>query len=305
MDQPKKSLIPPSPEEKSSDNSVTGTVESIIFRNDESGYTVCAVKTPGKFGRREEIVTIVGSCAAVWEGEEVHAEGSWERHPSHGRQFHADSITCIAPTSTEGIRRYLASGMIKGIGPTYAKKIVDKFGLNTLHIIDKESARLEEIDGIGRGRRSKIKESWSEQQGVRDIMIFMQSYGIGTAKASRIYRQYGGDSIAIVKRNPYRLCEDVWGIGFKTADKIALNVGIPHDSELRARAGLIYTLQSEADEGGHCYSIDADLLLHAQELLDISVEILAEALNAEIGRAYCHYRGHCGASAAAGPRGSA
>lgn len=261
---------------------MTGTVESIIFRNDESGYTVCTIKTPAKRGLPEEFLTIVGSCAAIWEGEELRAEGSWIRHPSHGRQFQAESITCIAPTSIEGIRRYLAGGMIKGIGPQYAKRIVEKFGADTLRIIDKESARLEEVKGIGRGRREMIKASWNEQYGIREIMIFLQSHGIGTAKSSRIYRQYGCDAIAIVKRNPYRLCEDVWGIGFKTADNIALNVGIPHDSELRARAGLIYTLQSEADDGGHCYTNDADLLLHAQELLDISVEKLAEALNAEI-----------------------
>jgi len=282
MKHPPNSIIPESPMQPDPNDSVTGTVESIIFRNDESGYTVCTIKTPAKRGLREEFLTIVGSCAAIWEGEELHAKGSWSRHPSHGRQFHADAITCIAPTSTEGIRRYLAGGMIKGIGPTYAKKIVEKFGADTLRIIDKESARLEEVDGIGRGRREKIKASWNEQYGIREIMIFLQSYGIGTAKSARIFRQYGCDAIAIVKRNPYRLCEDVWGIGFKTADNIALNVGIPHDSELRARAGLIYTIQSEADDGGHCYTIDADLLLHAQELLDISVEKLAEALNVEI-----------------------
>ena len=171
--------------------------------------------------------------------------------------------------------------MIKGIGPKFAQRIVDTFGEQTLHIIDKESGRLREVEGIGEGRRKLIKESWIEQQGVREIMIFLQSHGIGTAKASRIFRQYGADAIAIVKRNPYRLCEDVWGIGFKTADAIALSVGIPHDSELRARAGLIYTLQTEADDGGHCFTVDADLLLHAQELLGISVEILSAALEKE------------------------
>ncbi|MDD4172979.1 MAG: helix-hairpin-helix domain-containing protein, partial [Kiritimatiellae bacterium] len=229
---------------------VTGTVESIVFRNDETGYTVCSVKTHGGGVRqRDTVVTIVGSCAAVWEGEELHAEGQWIRHPSHGQQFQAKTITCITPTSTEGLRRYLASGMIKGIGPKFAQRIVDRFGERTLDVIDKESGRLREVEGIGEGRRKLIKESWTEQRGVREIMIFLQSHGIGTAKASRIYRQYGADAIAVVKRNPYRLCEDVWGIGFKTADGIALSVGIPHDSEVRARAGLIYTLQTEADEG--------------------------------------------------------
>lgn len=271
---------PPPTTEPAEPAAVTGTVESIVFRNDETGYTVCTVKTQGSNRAREEFVTVVGSCAAIWEGEELHAEGQWTRHPSHGQQFQAKTITCITPTSTEGIRRYLASGMIKGIGPKFAQRIVDKFGDRTLDIIDRESGRLREVEGIGEGRRKLIKESWAEQSGVREIMIFLQSHGIGTAKASRIYRQYGADAIAVVKRNPYRLCEDVWGIGFKTADAIALSVGIPHDSEIRARAGLIYTLQTEAEEG-HCFTADADVLLHAQELLGISVEILADALAKE------------------------
>ena len=260
---------------------VTGSVESIVFRNDETGYTVCSVKTQGGGVRQHDaVVTVVGSCAAIWEGEEIHAEGEWVRHPSHGQQFQAKTITCITPTSTEGIRRYLASGMIKGIGPKFAQRIVDHFGERTLDVIDKESGRLREVEGIGERRRKLIKESWTEQRDVREIMIFLQSHGIGTAKASRIYRQYGADAIAIVKRNPYRLCEEVWGIGFKTADAIALSVGIPHDSEVRARAGLIYTLQTESDEG-HCFTPEPDLLLHAQALLDITVEILGDALSKE------------------------
>ncbi len=260
---------------------VTGSVESIVFRNDETGYTVCSVKTQGGGDRQHDtIVTVVGSCAAIWEGEEIHAEGQWVRHPSHGQQFQAKTITCITPTSTEGLRRYLASGMIKGIGPKFAQRIVDHFGERTLEVIDKESGRLCEVEGIGERRRKLIKESWTEQRDVREIMIFLQSHGIGTAKASRIYRQYGADAIAVVKRNPYRLCEEVWGIGFKTADAIALSVGIPHDSEVRARAGLIYTLQTESDEG-HCFTPEPDLLLHAQALLDITVEILGDALSKE------------------------
>jgi exodeoxyribonuclease V alpha subunit len=277
--------MPTDSKEQAPIETISGTVESIVFRNDETGYTVCTLKTVTRTaGSRlhEEMVTVVGSCAAMWEGEELHAEGQWNRHPSHGRQFQAKSITCITPTSTEGICRYLASGMIKGIGPKFAERIVQKFGDKTLDIIDKQSARLREVDGIGESRCAMIKDSWIEQRGVREIMIFLQSHGIGTAKSARIYRQYGGDAIAVVKRNPYRLCEDVWGIGFKTADGIALSVGIPHDSPVRANAGLIYTLKSEAEEGGHCFAIDADLLLHAQELLDISVEILAAALAEQI-----------------------
>lgn len=278
---PTTSAIPPAPAAAEPADTVTGTVESIVYRNDETGYTVCTIKTQGGIRAREEFVTVVGNCAAIWEGEELHAEGQWNLHPSHGRQFQAKAITCITPTSAEGLRRYLSSGMIKGIGPKFAQRIVDKFGEQTLDVIDKESGRLREVEGIGEGRRKLIKASWNEQRGVREIMIFLQSHGIGTAKAARIYRQYGADAIAVVKRNPYRLCEDVWGIGFKTADAIALSVGIPHDSEVRARAGLIYTLQSESEEDGHCFTVDADLLLHAQELLDISVEILADALAKE------------------------
>ncbi len=277
---------PPSkPAADASPEHLSGTVESIVFRNDETGYSVVSIRLPQdrRAARmREELVTVVGTCAAIWEGEELRAEGEWEYHPAHGRQFHARRITCITPTSTEGIRRYLSSGMIKGIGPKLAERIVNAFGEETLEVIDNASGRLCTVEGIGESRRKLIKESWTEQRGIREIMIFLQSHGIGTAKASRIYRQYGADAIAIVKRNPYRLCEDVWGIGFKTADRIALSVGIPHDSEIRARAGLIYTLVTEAEEGGHCFTVDADLLLHAQELLDISIEILADALTAEL-----------------------
>ena len=261
---------PPSkPAADASPEHLSGTVESIVFRNDETGYSVVSIRLPQdrRAARmREELVTVVGTCAAIWEGEELRAEGEWEYHPAHGRQFHARRITCITPTSTEGIRRYLSSGMIKGIGPKLAERIVNAFGEETLEVIDNASGRLCTVEGIGESRRKLIKESWTEQRGIREIMIFLQSHGIGTAKASRIYRQYGADAIAIVKRNPYRLCEDVWGIGFKTADRIALSVGIPHDSEIRARAGLIYTLVTEAEEGGHCFTVDADLLLHAQEL---------------------------------------
>ena len=256
---------------------VSGTVESILYRSEETGYTVCGVK---QAGRNAATVTVVGNCAALWEGEELTAEGRWVRHPQHGRQFQAERIQCITPTSVEGLRRYLASGLIRGVGEVTANRIVDLFGEQTLEIIEKESRRLEEVEGIGPHRRRKIKESWAEQHAVRDIMIFLQAHGIGTAQAARIYRQYGADAIAVVKRNPYRLYEDVWGIGFRTADEIAMSVGIPRDSLVRACAGLSYGLQTLADEG-HCFAIEAELILQTQALLDIPVEILGEALAAE------------------------
>ncbi|MFO7869826.1 MAG: ATP-dependent RecD-like DNA helicase [Kiritimatiellia bacterium] len=258
---------------------LTGAIENIIFRSEETGYTVCAVRPAG--GR--DTVTVVGNCAAVWVGETIKALGRWVRHPRHGNQFQAASITCVVPSSAKGIERYLSSGIIKGIGKVNAKRLVQAFGDDTIRIIEKESRRLEEVEGIGPHRRQLIKNSWDEQKSVRDIMIFLQSHEIGTSQASRIYRQYGTQAIAIITENPYRLCEDVWGVGFKTADSVALSVGIPPQSVVRARAGVAYVLRTLADEG-HCYSPEPELLLQAQALLDIPVEVLSEALSRELAR---------------------
>ncbi len=265
---------------------LTGTVDSVVYHNDESGYTVCRVSQHGSGKRLDLQVTLVGRCVAIWAGEEIRATGEWAHHEQHGRQFKAEEITCITPTSLEGIRRFLASGMIKGIGKVTAEKIVRHFGEETLTVLDQHSARLEEIEGIGEAKRRQIRESWVEQFSVRNIMIFLQSHGIGTGQASRIYRQYGSDAIAVVKRNPYKLCEDVWGIGFKTADKIALDVGIEKESEIRARAGLRYVLQCQEEEGGHCFTPESELLLFAEQLLEITVEKLALALNREVDEGF-------------------
>ena len=256
---------------------ISGTVENIVFHNDDTGYTVCAIHQPNA----RDNTTVVGTCAAIWVGEEMNAEGTWILHPQFGKQFQASNITCITPTSVEGIERFLAGGMIRGIGPVQAKRIVAKFGADTMRVIDKESSRLEEVEGIGPKRRTLIKESWAETQGIRDIMIFLQGNGIGTAQASRIYRQYGADAIVIVKQNPYRLINDVWGIGFKKADAIALRIGIPKESPTRARAGICYVLESQSEEG-HCFCREGDLLLEAQDKLGIPMEIIADALAAQV-----------------------
>lgn len=255
-----------------------GSIESIVFRNEQTGYTVLTLKLETNPGLP---VTLVGHCAAAWVGESVSADGRWTQHPRHGRQFQADQIRCEAPTSAEGIRRYLASGMIRGIGKVNAQRLVDRFGAETLNVIEKASARLEEVEGIGPVRRERIKASWNAQRGTRDIMIFLQANGVGTAQSARIYRQYGDEAVALIKQNPYRLCRDIWGIGFKTADAIAQRVGIPPDSEVRAKAGLTYQLERMADEG-HCYLPRAQLLLESQALLGMSVDRLAEALAAEV-----------------------
>ena len=256
---------------------LSGTIENIVFRNEESGYTVCRVKVDGQ----PDPATLVGSCSAMWVGENVKADGEWIRNKQYGYQFTAENITCIAPTSARGIQRYLASGMIRGIGKEIAGRLVTYFGEQTLHVIEKESKRLEEVEGIGTVRRKRIKESWNEQKGVRDIMIFLQGHGIGTAQSSRIYRSYGGEAIAIIRSNPYRLCSDIWGIGFKTADSVAMSLGIPPQSEIRARAGIIHILQTLTDEG-HCYCTEAELLLNAEALLEIPVETLTGGLKHEI-----------------------
>jgi len=265
---------------------VDGTVRSIVFRNDETGFSVLKVSRAAKAGsftlRESDEVTVLGACAAVWEGEELHAEGEWVDDPARGRQFRARTIACVTPKSEEGVRRYLASGLIRGIGPILANRIVDKFRGETLDVLEHHSGRLREIPKLGPKKIEQIRKAWRDARGTREVMIFTQTYGISVAKTTKIYRRYGPDAIAIIKADPYRLCRDIWGIGFQTADRIATAVGLPKDSSVRARASIIYTLQTEAEESGHCWTVEPDLLLHAQELVGIQVETLSEALKAEM-----------------------
>lgn len=264
---------------------VDGTVKSVVFRNDETGFTILHVtpaETDGAFRLAAREITVLGTCAAAWEGEELHATGEWVDDPVRGRQFKAKSVECIPPKSIEGVRRYLASGLIRGIGPVLANRIVDRFGAETIDVLDHHSGRLREIPKVGPKKIASIVQGWREGKGTREVMIFTQTYGISAGKAAKIYRTYGPDSVAIIKRDPYRLCRDIWGIGFATADRIALAVGLPKDSPLRARAAIVFTLRTEADEAGHCWTSEPDLLLHAQELVGISVETLAEALKHEL-----------------------
>ena len=262
---------------------VEGTIRSVVFHNDENGYTVLHVELPSEFElAKNPEITIVGKAQAVWEGEDVRAEGTWVTDKVHGRQFKAERLTCIAPRSLKGIERYLASGLIKGIGPVLAKRIVDTFGEETMHVLSHQSARLREVPKLGRAKIEQIRASWNANESMRENMIFGQTYGISVTKMTKIVRRYGPDAVAIVKADPYRLCRDIWGIGFATADKIALSVGIPQDSPLRARASISYTLETEAEGAGHCWTYENDLLLHANELTGIPTEVLGEALSAEI-----------------------
>ena len=262
---------------------VEGTIRSVVFHNDENGYTVLHVEIPSEFElAKNPEITVVGKAQAVWEGEEVKAEGQWVTDKVHGRQFKAETLTCIAPRSLKGIEKYLASGLIKGIGPVLAKRIVDTFGEETMMVLSHQSGRLNEVPKLGAAKIRQIRESWHQNETMRENMIFGQTYGISIIKMTKIVRKYGPDAVAIVKADPYRLCRDIWGIGFATADKIALSVGIPKNSPLRARASISYTLETEAEDGGHCWTYENDLLLHANELTGIPTEVLSTALAEEV-----------------------
>ena len=253
-------------------SALEGIVKSVVFHNPENGYTVLHL---------EGGETVIGKAQAVWGGENILAEGEWVTDKVHGRQFKAETLTCVAPKTLKGIEKYLASGLIKGIGPKLAEAIVKEFGEETLTVLSTQSQRLLKIPKLGRRKVAQIKESWHANESMRENMIFGQTYGISVAKMTKIVKRYGPDAISVIKADPYRLCRDIWGIGFLTADKIALSVGIAPNSILRARAVIDYTLETEAEDGGHCWTFENDLLLHANELTSIPVEILAEALKLE------------------------
>jgi exodeoxyribonuclease V alpha subunit len=259
---------PPAPPE-----SLSGLIERVTFFNEENGFAVLKVKAKG---HRDE-VTVVGSLPAVNAGEWVTAEGRWVRDRDFGLQFRAEALNSTAPTTDEGIQKYLGGGMVKGIGPTYARKLVHKFGGKIFDIIENYSARLEEVEGIGPQRRRRIKGAWAEQKVIRDIMVFLHSQGVSTSRAVRIYKTYGEEAIARVQADPYTLARDIHGIGFATADRIAQKIGIPHDSLLRACAGLDHVLL-EATGDGHC-ALPLELLKEeAGKLLGVEEKIVAAAL---------------------------
>jgi exodeoxyribonuclease V alpha subunit len=259
--------------------SLSGLIERVTFFNEENGFAVIKVKAKG---HRDE-VTVVGSLPAVNAGEWVTAEGRWVRDRDFGLQFRAELLKSAAPTTKEGIQKYLGGGMVKGIGPIYAKKLVHKFEEKIFDIIENYSVRLEEVEGIGPERRRRIKAAWAEQRVIRDIMVFLHSQGVSTSRAVRIYKTYGEQAIERVRADPYTLARDIHGIGFATADQIAQKIGIPHDSILRAGAGLDHVLL-EATGNGHC-ALPLDLLKEeAGKLLGVEEKIVATALERALAR---------------------
>src|SRR5271166_1202903 len=226
---------------------LAGLVERVTYHNGENGFCVLRAKVRG----HRDVVTVVGHAATIAAGEWITASGEWVNDRTHGQQFKARFLRSSPPTSADGIEKYLASGMIRGIGPTYAKKLLRAFGEKVFEVIETQADRLREVGGIGPVRTARIVAAWAEQKAVREIMVFLHSHGVGTARAVRIFKTYGADAIQVMTENPYRLARDIHGIGFKTADAIAMKLGIEKTAMIRVRAGVSYAL-TEAMDDGHC-----------------------------------------------------
>ncbi|MFE3737330.1 ATP-dependent RecD-like DNA helicase [Streptomyces sp. NPDC059134] len=248
-------------------------LERITYANEENGYTVARVDT----GRGGDLLTVVGSLLGAQPGESLRMEGRWASHPQYGKQFMCENYTTILPATIQGIRRYLGSGLIKGIGPVFADRIVGHFGLETLDIIETAPERLVEVPGLGPKRTRSIAAAWEEQKAIKEVMVFLQGVGVSTSIAVRIYKKYEDASISVVRNEPYRLAADVWGIGFLTADRIAQAVGIPHDSPERVKAGIQYALSQSTDQG-HCFLPEDRLISDAVKLLTVDTGLVIECL---------------------------
>ena len=251
-----------------------GQIERITYSNDENGFTIARLKTSG----RKDPVTVVGNLPTLAPGEVLKLKGEWSTHPRFGEQFKIVHYQTTAPASVYGIRKYLGSGLIKGIGPVMAARIVKTFGAQTLDIIETNIEKLEQVEGISHKRISMIHTAWIEQKEIRDVMLFLQSHGVGPGYATKIFKRYGNGSIQVVTANPYRLATDIFGIGFVTADQIAEKLGFERNSPLRAKAGLLYVLQQLADEGNVFYPLDP-LLEKCNEILGVEKDVVMKAMD--------------------------
>ena len=256
---------------------LAGLVERVTFHNQESGFCVLRLKARG----HRDLVTTIGHAAMISAGEWVTASGDWVNDHTHGLQFRARFLKTSAPTSLDGIEKYLGSGMIRGIGPVYAKRMVKMFGKDVFDLIEAEPARLREVDGIGPKRADKITSAWADQKVIREIMVFLHSHGVGTARAVRIFKTYGVDSVQVMSENPYRLARDIRGIGFRTADLIAEKLGIEKTAMIRVRAGISYAL-TEAMGSGHCGLPLAELIPQSTKLLEVSDDLIQTAIDLEL-----------------------
>ena len=213
---------------------IEGVLERVVYQSEDDGFAVARLQVPG----RRDLVTIVGNILSANPGETLRLSGQWVVNVKFGEQFRVDSCLSVLPATLTGIEKYLGSGMIKGIGPVMAGRLVERFALDTLDVIEEGTTRLQEVEGIGPVRAGRIVKAWEEQKEIREVMVFLQGNGVSSVYAVKIYRRYGNQAVSIVKENPYRLAEDIWGIGFKTADRIAQYIGIDPHSPLRAQAAL-------------------------------------------------------------------
>jgi exodeoxyribonuclease V alpha subunit len=259
---------------------LVGSVERVTFHNEENGFAVLKVKARGK----RDLVTVVGHAASISAGEFIHAVGVSATDRTHGLQFKADLLKTTPPTTSEGIEKYLGSGMVRGIGPKLPKRIVDAFGTGTFELIEATPEKLRDVSGIGEFRAGKIAAGWAEQKAVRDIMVFLHSHGVGTSHAVRIFKTYGHDAIQVMTEDPYRLARDIRGIGFRTADAMAMKMGMTREAPQRLRAGVSFALQ-EATDDGHCGLPVDNLVTLATKLLDVDKTLVRSALDHELAGA--------------------
>ena len=248
-------------------------VERITYQNETNGYSVIKCKAKG----HNDLVTVVGAMPEVHVGSVLHLTGNWKIDTKYGQQFAMETFEETLPATVYGIEKYLGCGLVKGVGPKFAQRIVKEFGADTLNVIEDDPDALLRVPGIGKTRVERIKQSWQEQKEVKNIMLFLQGHNVSTSHATKIYKTYGNESIVVVQENPYKLADDIWGIGFKTADTIAEKLGFAHERYERLRSGLLYTLNKLSDEG-HCYATKDMLLKTGSELLDVETVLLSSAL---------------------------
>jgi exodeoxyribonuclease V alpha subunit len=264
--------------EPSTQEVLAGLVERVTYHNAENGFCVLRARARG----HRDVVTVVGHAASISAGEWITASGDWVNDRTHGQQFKARFLRTSPPTSADGIEKYLSSGMIRGVGPVYAKKLVRAFGEKVFDIIETTPDRLREVDGIGPVRAASILAAWAEQKAVREIMVFLHGHGVSTARALRIFKTYGSDAIQVMSENPYRLARDIRGIGgFKTADAIAVKLGIEKTALIRVRAGISYALTEAMDEG-HCGLPTDQLVPLAEKLLEVPQQLIQTALGLKL-----------------------
>ena len=251
-----------------------GIVDRITFQNEENGYTVARLQVEGLAAYNNRPATIVGEMLSINPGETVVLEGEWTTHKQYGAQFKIESYQTVHPSTVEGMRRYLGSGLIKGIGPVTAKRIVDHFGKEALDVIERDPKRLVEVEGLGAKRAKWIIKAWEDQREIHNVMLFLQSHEVGTGYAVKIWKKYGHEAVELIRENPYRLSVDVWGIGFLTADRIAQKMGIPAHSDRRIQAGLLHVLNEAADKEGHVFLPEDALIESCAEALDVPVDAI-------------------------------